>query len=139
MQPLDPNSQNQEPPPPQVPQSPYSTPQSPFNAPQPPFNAPQPPNPYGGQQPGAPYGPIPGADKKLPAGLCGILLGGFGVHKFVLGYNTEGFIMLAASIFTCGFGYPMIHLIGIIEGIVYLTKPDQQFVQEYVQNKKPWF
>jgi len=29
-----------------------------------------------------------GADKKLSAGLCGILLGSLGVHKFVLLYPT---------------------------------------------------
>ncbi len=106
--------------------------QPPFNAPQSPYGAPQPP--YGG-----PPAPIPGADKKLPAGLCGLLLGGFGVHKFVLGYTNEGLIMLAASLFTCGIGYPIVHIIGLIEGIVYLTKPDEQFVQEYVQGRKPWF
>ncbi len=39
------------------------------------------------QQPHQNAGQIPGADKKLVAGLCGILLGGFGVHKFILGYN----------------------------------------------------
>jgi len=31
---------------------------------------------------------LPGADKKIAAGICGILLGGFGVHKFVLGYQN---------------------------------------------------
>src|SRR5512146_1780165 len=28
------------------------------------------------------------ASNKLAAGICGILLGGFGIHKFILGYNT---------------------------------------------------
>ncbi|WNZ44340.1 TM2 domain-containing protein [Leptolyngbya boryana CZ1] len=39
-----------------------------------------------------------GASKKIAAGICGILLGGFGVHKFVLGYSTEGVIMLLVGI-----------------------------------------
>jgi TM2 domain-containing membrane protein YozV len=39
-----------------------------------------------------------GAEKKVAAGVCGILLGCFGVHKFILGYNLEGVIMLLASI-----------------------------------------
>src|ERR1700730_16956096 len=43
-----------------------------------------------------------GADKKLVAGICGILLGAFGVHKFILGYTTEGVIMLAISLVSCG-------------------------------------
>lgn len=84
-----------------------------------------------------------GADKKLPAGLCGILLGWLGIHKFILGYNTEGIIMLLVSvvggIFTCGAATGVISLIGLIEGIIYLTKTDEQFVSTYVQNKKAWF
>jgi TM2 domain-containing membrane protein YozV len=84
-----------------------------------------------------------GADKKLTAGLCGILLGGFGVHKFILGYNTEGIIMLATWIvgfvLLCGIPSMVISVIGIIEGIMYLTKSDEEFAQTYVVNKKAWF
>lgn len=39
-----------------------------------------------------------GENKKVVAGICGILLGGLGVHKFLLGYNTEGLIMLLVNI-----------------------------------------
>src|SRR4030095_13077670 len=77
-----------------------------------------------------------GADKKIIAGICGILLGGFGVHKFILGYTTEGVIMLLVSVLTCGILYPVMHIIGIVEGIVYLTKSDEDFVNSYVQVKK---
>ncbi len=90
-----------------------------------------------------------GADKKLAAGLCGILLGSFGVHKFILGYQQEGFILLGVTlvawvitIVTCGIGTPLVFIpsiIGIIEGIMYLTKSDEEFVQTYIVNKKPWF
>ena len=38
---------------------------------------------------------IPGADKKVLAGVLGIVLGWVGVHKFVLGYKNEGIIMAA--------------------------------------------
>jgi TM2 domain-containing membrane protein YozV len=76
-----------------------------------------------------------GADKKLVAGICGILVGGFGVHKFILGYTTEGIIQLVITLLTCGAG----SIIGIIEGIIYLTKSDEEFVQTYIQNKKGWF
>ena len=75
-----------------------------------------------------------GADKKLAAGICGILLGGFGVHKFILGYTTEGIIQLVVSFFTCGLG----SILGIVEGIIYLTKTDEEFVRTYIQNKKGW-
>jgi TM2 domain-containing membrane protein YozV len=80
-----------------------------------------------------------GADKKIAAGICGILLGGFGVHKFILGYTTEGVIMLLVSVLSCLILYPVIHIIGIVEGIVYLTKQDEDFVRTYIQTKKGWF
>ena len=85
----------------------------------------------------------PGADKKLAAGLCGILLGGLGIHKFILGYSTEGAIMLLVSLvggfFTCGIASAVVGVIGLIEGIMYLTKSDEEFAQTYIINKKPWF
>ena len=76
-----------------------------------------------------------GADKKLVAGICGILLGGFGVHKFILGYTTEGIIQIVITVLTCGAG----GIVGIVEGIIYLTKSDEEFVRTYIQNKKGWF
>ncbi len=79
---------------------------------------------------------IEGAEKKIPAGICGILLGALGVHKFILGYTTEGIIMLVVSLFTCG---SVSGLIGLIEGILYLVKTDEEFVQTYIQEKKGWF
>jgi len=92
---------------------------------------------------------IPGADKKIVAGICGIVIGGFGVHKFILGYQQEGIIMVAAwviafviAMITCGIGTPLIlipSVVGIIEGIIYLTKSDEEFVQTYINGKKPWF
>ncbi len=78
---------------------------------------------------------IPGAEKKLTAGLCGIFLGWLGVHKFILGYTTQGIIQLVVSIATCGAG----SIIGLIEGIIYLTKSDEDFVRTYIQNKQGWF
>jgi len=90
-----------------------------------------------------------GADKKIAAGICGIILGGFGIHKFILGYQQEGIILLSVylvsiiiAIVTCGIGAPLIFvpsIVGIIEGIIYLTKSDEEFVQTYIVNKKPWF
>lgn len=92
---------------------------------------------------------VPGADKKIAAGICGILLGGLGIHKFILGYQQEGIILLSVylgsiiiAVVTCGIGAPLIlvpSVIGVIEGIIYLTKSDEEFVQTYVVNKKPWF
>ena len=80
-----------------------------------------------------------GADKKIAAGICGILLGALGIHKFILGYTKEGIIMLLISVLTCGFGAFVTSIIGLIEGIIYLTKSDEEFSRIYVQNKKGWF
>ncbi len=76
-----------------------------------------------------------GADKKIVAGICGILVGGFGVHKFILGYTNEGIIQIVITCLTCGIG----SIVGIVEGIIYLTKSDEDFVRTYIQNKKGWF
>ncbi len=78
---------------------------------------------------------IPGAEKKIVAGILGILLGTFAVHKFYLGNTKTGIIQLVISVVTCGAG----GLIGVIEGIIYLTKTDEEFVATYVTGKKQWF
>ncbi len=79
------------------------------------------------------------ASKKIPAGVCGILLGSLGVHKFILGQTTPGIIMLLVTLLTCGFGGMIMHPIGLIEGIIYLTKSDREFYQQYAVEKKGWF
>ena len=84
-------------------------------------------------------GQIPGADKKMLAGILGILIGCLGIHKFVLGYQKEGIIMLVVTVVTCGLGGMIMGIIGLIEGVMYLTKTDEEFVDTYITNKKPWF
>ena len=76
-----------------------------------------------------------GADKKIVAGICAIVLGWAGVHKFILGYTTEGVIQLVIGLLTCGLS----NIIGIVEGIIYLTKSDEEFVRTYIQGRKGWF
>ncbi|WP_430965470.1 TM2 domain-containing protein [Spongiimicrobium sp. 2-473A-2-J] len=84
-----------------------------------------------------------GDNKKILAGILAIVLGGFGIHKFVLGYNKEGIIMLACTlvlgVLTCGIAGWVIWLISLIEGIIYLTKSDEEFYNTYQVGKKPWF
>ena len=84
-----------------------------------------------------------GDNKKILAGILAILLGGFGVHKFILGYNKEGIILLAVTIIlgaiTCGIGASAAWIIGLIEGIIYLTKSDEEFYNTYQVGNKPWF
>jgi len=83
------------------------------------------------------------SNKKLAAGLLGVFLGSFGVHKFVLGYNNAGIIMLVVSIaggvVTCGIASFVMGVIGLIEGIIYLTKTPEEFRLMYVDEQKAWF
>lgn len=84
----------------------------------------------------------PGADKRIAAGICGILLGGLGIHKFILGYTTEGVIMLVgylAGMILCGVPSIIFAVIGIIEGIMYLTKSDEEFSDLRYWSKKAGF
>ncbi|MDY0990379.1 TM2 domain-containing protein [Flavobacterium sp. CFBP9031] len=74
-------------------------------------------------------------NKKTTAGILGIVLGSFGVHKFYLGYQKEGIIQLIVTLVTCGLG----GMVGFVEGIIYLTKGDDEFYQTYQVGKKPWF
>ena len=95
--------------------------------------------------PEAPSTPGPGGDasKKVAAGVLGILLGSLGIHKFYLGYKKEGIIMILVSVigsfFTCGISLSVVGIIGLVEGILYLTKSDEDFVETYLTNSKPWF
>ena len=71
--------------------------------------------------------------KKVVAGILAILLGGFGIHKFYLGYTVPGIIMLVLA--CTGIS----GIIGIVEGIIYLTKSDEEFIETYQVGKKEWF
>src|SRR5690554_974124 len=88
-----------------------------------------------------------GDNKKILAGILAIVFGQLGVHKFILGYQKEGIILLGATVI----GYATMCLIfgsfivmataiiGLIEGIIYLTKSDEEFYNTYQVGKKPWF
>ncbi len=89
------------------------------------------------------YGsPIASRDH-VAAGLLAIFLGWLGVHKFYLGYNTQGFIMLAVGllggILTLGFALGIVWVVAVIEGIIYLVKSQSEFERIYVFSKKEWF
>ncbi|MGB5170359.1 MAG: NINE protein [Eudoraea sp.] len=92
------------------------------------------------------FGPD-GDNKKILAGILAIVLGSLGVHKFILGYQKEGFILLGITIvgfaLSClGIGVFMVWitgLVGFIEGIIYLTKSDEDFYNTYQVGRKPWF
>lgn len=62
---------------------------------------------------------------KVAAGLFGIFLGGLGVHKFYLGQPGMG-ILYILFFWT---GIPA--LVGLIEGILYLTSSSEEFDKKY--------
>ena len=79
------------------------------------------------------------SSKKIAAGICGILIGSLGIHKFILGLTTPGIIMVLVTILTCGVGGFVMGIIGFVEGIIYLSKTDDDFYQTYAIEKKSWF
>lgn len=104
--------------------------------------------PYTQQPYGQPYQQpyaqaAPNTKDHVAAGLLAIFLGSLGIHKFYLGYNTPGFIMLAVtivgSIFSLGIAGLAMVAISIVEGVLYLSKSQTEFEQVYVFNKKEWF
>ncbi len=88
-----------------------------------------------------------GDNKKILAGILAIFVGWAGIHKFILGYQKEGIILLVVSVIgfvlTCiGVGVFLVWatgLIGLIEGIIYLTKSDEEFYNTYQVGRRPWF
>jgi TM2 domain-containing membrane protein YozV len=93
------------------------------------------------------FGSANGENKKMLVGILAIILGSLGVHKFILGYQKEGFILLGVTILgyatTCfvigAFFFWIPGVIGLIEGIIYLTKSDEEFYNTYQVGRKPWF
>ena len=81
--------------------------------------------------------------RRTTIGILAIIFGFLGVHKFMLGYKREGFILLAVSIIggiiTCGIAIIVTDIIGIIEGIMILNKTPMQFKETYIDKKTFWF
>lgn len=91
--------------------------------------------------------PVPGSfslgeKNKWIAALLALVFGALGVHKFYLGKNTAGFIMLAVflgGIVLVGIPSFIVSVIAFIEGIIYLVKSDQRFYDDYVVGDRSWF
>ncbi len=81
--------------------------------------------------------------RRTSIGIFGIIFGFLGVHKFMLGYTREGFLLLAVSIVggivTCGSAIIITDIIGIIEGIMILNKTPREFKKTYIDRKTTWF
>ena len=73
--------------------------------------------------------------KRILCGVLAIVLGGLGVHRFILGDVVGGILRIVISVATCGLG----GIISLIEGIIYLTKSDADFIQIYQIGGRKWF
>lgn len=78
-----------------------------------------------------------GTKSKTTAGILAILLGGFGGQFFYLGHIGAG-IGCILLLFT-GFGWIITEILGVIQGIVMLTKSDEDFQKTWVEEKKLLF
>ncbi len=93
----------------------YQQPPPGYGQPPPGYGQPPPGYAYGAPPPG--YYPDPQAKSKIAAGLLGVFLGGFGIHRFYLGFTKIGIIQIVVTVLTCGIGA----LWGFVEGILYLV------------------
>lgn len=89
---------------------------------------------------------VSGTKSKIAAGLLAIFLGGLGIHKFYLGYTSQGMLFLLVNtigwvitFFLLGIPNLILGIIAFIEGIIYLTRSDEEFEQLYVIGAKKWF
>ena len=48
-------------------------------------------------------------------------------------------IALAGGVITCGAATGVMSVIGMIEGIIYLTKSNEEFREMYIDQQKEWF
>ena len=76
---------------------------------------------------------------KAASVLFAILLGWLGVHKFYLGHSGKGIVIILAGVLTIGLGLLITVPLTIIEGLIYLSKSDEDFERIYVQEKRGWF
>lgn len=91
-------------------------------------------------QPPYPTRPV-SRKSRAAAGLLAIFCGILGFHKFYLGYISAGIIMFLLTFFLWWtIVVPLaMFLVSIIEGVMYLTKSDEEFQRIYVQSQKDWF
>lgn len=92
---------------------------------------------------------VGGSKNKIVAGLLALFLGYLGLHKFYLGYKSEGLVLVAVFVFSAFFIFvqplffvllvPLACLVSFIEFIIYVCKSDVEFDAVYVRGRRPWF
>lgn len=80
--------------------------------------------------------------KRIATGVVAIVtsvfcVGWIGAHKFMLAYDKEGLTSLLLSLLCIPAA--IFNIVALIEGILYLTKSDEEFYQTYMAQKKGWF
>lgn len=80
---------------------------------------------------------------KVVAALFAIFLGAFGIHKFYMGKTNWGIAYLLTSTIggciTCGMATMAVGVVGLVEGIIFLSASDADFQTKYVQSPpKSW-
>lgn len=74
------------------------------------------------------YPVVSGGKSKIAAGVLGILLGGFGIHNFYLGFNGKAIAQLLITLLSVGFLSWISAIWGLVEGILILvSKPGEQW------------
>jgi TM2 domain-containing membrane protein YozV len=76
---------------------------------------------------------------RMLVGVIALFLGCLGIHKFLLGRTGPGLVMLLTTLCTFGFGAFIMAPIGLVEGILYLNRTDDDFQRIYLVGKKAWF
>lgn len=66
-----------------------------------------------------------GGKSRIAAAILAIVIGGLGIHHFYLGNTGRGILYLLF----CWTYIPSI--IGLVEGIIYLTQSDEEFASKY--------
>lgn len=69
--------------------------------------------------------------KRVTAGVLAILLGGLGIHYFIVNKIPAGLITILLTFVTCGL-WP---ILTFVQGILMLTMTDQQFDEKYVNSQ----
>ena len=79
--------------------------------------------------------------QQIVAATLALLFGALGAHKFYLGYNTQGTIMLLMGTLGWFLLVPPFAslLIGLIEAVIYFRKSEQEFYDTYEAKQRAWF
>ncbi len=91
------------------------------------------------------------AKERSTAAVLAFLLGWCGAHKFYMGYVSSGIVYLLTFLFSLFMIFSLFFsIIGVftiyipfvfslVDGILYLTKTDEEFQKLYVEGHREWF